>query len=153
MRDKFRDNPANSDNLSRGLLLHRDGVRGLEQLAVVGSPEGRDATRVITTRLRDGDGVHRASDLIADGHRRFEGAQAPVCRSPRSWCCRGWAGRSGAGQGRLYGELSPVVMAGQAIQQVVNFLAGDVGEFAGGCALGRRSRGLRVSCEYLFSFG
>jgi hypothetical protein len=146
MRDKFRANPANSDNLSRGLLLHRDGVRGLEQLAVVGSPEGRDATRVFTTRLRDGDDVHRASDLIADGHRRFEGAQAPVCRSPRSWCCRGWAGRSGAGQGRLYGELSPVVMAGQAIQQIVNFLAGDVGEFAGGCALGRRSRGLRVSC-------
>ena len=66
MGDKFRDNPANSDNLSRGLLLHRDGVRGLEQLAVVGSPEGRDATRVFTTRLRDGDGVHRASDLIAD---------------------------------------------------------------------------------------
>ena len=51
-----------------------------------------------------------------------------------------------------YGELSPVVMAGQAIQQVVNFLAGDVGEFAGGCALGRRSRGLRC-LEYLFSFG
>ena len=99
MRDKFRANPANSDNLSRGLLLHRDGVRGLEQLAVVGSPEGRDATRVITTRLRDGDGVHRASDLIADGHPRFEGAQAPVCRGPRSWCRRGWAGRSGAGQG------------------------------------------------------
>ena len=60
MRDKFRDNPANSDNLSRGLLLHRDGVRGLEQLADrrVG-PEGRDATRVLTTQLRDGDGVHR----------------------------------------------------------------------------------------------
>ena len=55
MRDKFRDNPANSDNLSRGLLLHRDGVRGLEQLAVVESPEGRDATRVFTTRLRDGE--------------------------------------------------------------------------------------------------
>jgi hypothetical protein len=146
MRDKFRDNPANSDRFHAdycyiGTVSAASSIwRILGSGRRAGTLRGCSRHSCATATVSIG-----ASDVIADGHRRFEGAQAPVCRGPLCWCRRGWAGRSGAGQGRLYRELSPVVMAGQAIQQVVNFLAGDVGEFAGGCALGRRSRGLRVS--------
>jgi hypothetical protein len=43
-------------------------------------------------------------------------------------------------------------MPGKGIQQVVNFLAGDVGEFAGGCALGVEVED-SACLEYVFSFG
>ena len=43
-------------------------------------------------------------------------------------------------------------MAGKAIQQVVNFVAGDVGELAGGCALGVEVED-SASFQYVFPDG
>ena len=59
-------------------------------------------------------------------------------------------------RGRRYtytssGELSPLVMAGKPIQQVVNFVAGDVGELAGGCALGVEVED-SASFQYVFPY-
>jgi hypothetical protein len=42
-------------------------------------------------------------------------------------------------------------MAGKPIQQVVNFMAGDVGELAGGCALGVEVKD-SASFQYVFSY-
>ena len=60
MRDKFRHNPANSDRFHADYCCIGTVSAASSSLRNrrVG-PEGRDATRVLTTQLRDGDGVHR----------------------------------------------------------------------------------------------
>lgn len=97
----------------------------------------------------------RSDDLARPCHcMRAAGSLASRDRAGRAVCPL--TPGSSRHRGRRYtytssGELSPLVRAGKPIQQVVNFMAGDVGELAGGCALGVEVKD-SASFQYVFSY-